>query len=411
MFWAMAAVMCVVVAIAFAVVILRARATAAPAAAYDLQVYRDQLKDVDRDVARGTVSEDEAERVRLEISRRILDADKTAQGETDDTHAAPSYASGLAIGLAVIVIAGSFGGYFWLGAPGYPDLPLADRIEMAEQARADRPSQDFAEADTLERNPPPSLDEFDPGYVQLVEQLRNIVAERPNDLQGHRLLARQEAGLGNYRAAWQAQARVVQLQGDAVRARDYTDLADMMVLAAGGYVSPEAEAVISRALDLDSTNGVARYYSGLMFAQTGRPDIAFRIWAQLLAESPPDAPWQDPIRDQIEFAAMQAGVDYVPPERDAAPLRGPSSEDIEAARDMTAGDRLQMIEGMVSGLAQRLGTEGGPPEEWARLIRAYGVLGRTQDAEAVWQEAQRVFPDDINRVVILEAARDAGVEQ
>lgn len=411
MFWAVAAVMCVVVAVAFTVVIVRTRAAAAPAAAYDLQVYRDQLKDVDRDVARGTVSEDEAERIRLEISRRILDADKTAQGETNDTRTAPPLASTFAVGLAVLVIAGSFGAYSWLGAPGYPDLPLADRIEMAEQARADRPTQAFAEADTLERNPPPSFDAFDPAYVQLVEQLRTVVSERPNDLQGHRLLARQEASLGNYGAAWQAQARVVQLQGEAVRARDYTDLADMMVLAAGGYVSPEAEAVISRALDLDPLNGVARYYSGLMFAQTGRADLAFRIWAQLLAESPADAPWQDPIRDQIEFAAMQAGVDYVPPERDAAPVRGPSSEDIEAAQDMTAADRLQMIEGMVSGLAQRLGTEGGPPEEWARLIRAYGVLGRTQEAEAIWREAQQVFPDDINRVVILEAARDAGVEQ
>ena len=411
MFWAVAAVMCIVVAIAFVVVIMRTRAAAAPSAAYDLQVYRDQLKDVDRDVARGTVSADEAERIRLEISRRILDADKTAQRGTDTTPTAPPHASALAIGLAALAITGSFGAYFWLGAPGYPDLPLAERIEMAEQTHADRPSQAFAEADTLERNPPPSINELDPAYVELVEQLRTVVAERPNDLQGHRLLARQEGGLGNYSAAWQAQARVVQLQGEAVRARDYTDLADMMVLAAGGYVSPEAEAVISRALDLDPLNGVARYYSGLMFAQTGRPDLAFRIWAQLLAESPADAPWQDPIRGQIEFAAIRAGVDYVPPERDAAPVRGPSTEDIEAAQDMTAADRLQMIEGMVSGLAQRLGTEGGPPEEWARLIRAYGVLGRIQEAEAIWREAKKVFPDDINRVVILEAARDAGVEQ
>ena len=70
-----------------------------------------------------------------------------------------------------------------------------------------------------------------------------------------------------------------------------------------------------------------------------------------------------------------------------------------------------MIEGMVSGLAERLAQDGGPPEDWARLIRAYGVLGQQQAAAAIWAEAQDVFPDDINRVIILQAARDAGVAQ
>jgi cytochrome c-type biogenesis protein CcmH len=148
-----------------------------------------------------------------------------------------------------------------------------------------------------------------------------------------------------------------------------------------------------------------------MFAQTGRPDLAFGIWSRLLSESAPDDPWQDPIRDQIEIAAMQAGVDYVLPPRDAAPQRGPSEADIDAAGDLSPAERMQMIQGMVGGLAERLGTDGGPPEDWARLIRAYGVLGQYDAARAVWAEAQRVFPDDINRVVILQAARDAGIEQ
>ena len=412
MFWAVTALMCLVVLATVVVVLLRARLAVAPAAAFDLQVYRDQLKEVDRDVARGVVAEDEAERLRVEISRRILDADKAAQGETVEGRVAPKAASYAAVGFAaLVVIGGAFGLYDRIGAPGYPDLPLAERMAMAEQAREQRPSQAVAEAEETLRNPPPAEDTFEEDYLALVTQLRTVVAERPNDLRGHTLLARQEAGMGNYTAAWQAQARVVQIKGEDVRARDYTDLADMMVLAAGGYVSPEAEAVLSRALDLDPSDGVARYYSGLMFAQTGRPDLAFRIWEQLLAESQPSDPWQDPIRDQIEVAAMQAGVDYVLPARDAAPTRGPSAGDIEAAEDLSPAERMQMIEGMVGGLAARLAEEGGPPADWARLIRAYGVLGQFDAARAVWAEAQRVFPDDINRVTILQAARDAGIEQ
>lgn len=412
MFWAVTALMCLVVGVSVAVVLLRARAAVAPAAEFDLRVYRDQLKEVDRDIARGVVAEDEAERLRVEISRRILDADKAAQGVSTEGRMAPKLANFAATALAALVIGGgAFGLYWQIGAPGYPDLPLAERMEMAEVARAERPSQSVAEAENTLRNPPPSEDTFEADYLALVTQLRAVVETRPNDVRGHTLLARQEAGMGNYIAAWQAQARVVQIKGEDVRARDYTDLADMMVLAAGGYVSPEAEAVIARALDLNPSDGVARYYSGLMFAQTGRPDLAFRIWEQLLAESQPDDPWQEPIRDQIEVAAMQAGVDYVLPARDAAPTRGPSAGDIEAAEDLSPAERMQMIEGMVGGLAERLSSEGGPPADWARLIRAYGVLGQFDAARAVWAEAQRVFPDDINRVTILQAARDAGVEQ
>ena len=223
--------------------------------------------------------------------------------------------------------------------------------------------------------------------------------------------------MGRFAEAWKAKARSVELKGpDAATVQDFADLADMMVLAAGGYVSPQAEAVLGQALARDPSNGVARYYTGLMMSQTGRPDLAFNVWANLLSEGPADAPWQEPVRAQIDEMAMRAGVDYVAPARtdpartDPA-LPGPSASDIEAASEMSAGDRMAMIEGMVSGLSERLASEGGPPEDWARLIRAYGVLGQQQAAAAIWAEAQTVFPDDVNRVVILQAARDAGVAQ
>ncbi|HUY68871.1 MAG TPA: c-type cytochrome biogenesis protein CcmI, partial [Alphaproteobacteria bacterium] len=39
---------------------------------YDLAVYRDQLKDIARDVARGTLDEEQAAAARIEIERRML---------------------------------------------------------------------------------------------------------------------------------------------------------------------------------------------------------------------------------------------------------------------------------------------------------------------------------------------------
>ena len=80
---------------------------------------------------------------------------------------------------------------------------------------------------------------------------------------------------------------------------------------------------------------------------------------------------------------------------------GPTSGDIEAAANMSAEDRNQIIRGMVQNLSDRLASDGGSPEEWARLIAAYGVLGETDQARAIWTEAQQVFaekPDVLARI-------------
>jgi cytochrome c-type biogenesis protein CcmH len=239
----------------------------------------------------------------------------------------------------------------------------------------------------------------------LVTKLRQAVEDRPDDLQGHVLLTRSEAALGNYAAAWKAQQRVIALRGDAASARDFTDLADMMVLSANGYVSPEAQGALEIALGKDPQNGVARYYGGLMMAQTGRPDVAFRMWDALLRESPADAPWVAPIRDQMEDMAYLAGQSrYQLPELAAADAPGPSQDDIEAAAALKPEERMEMIQGMVAQLSDRLATDGGSAEEWARLITALGVLGDDERATAIWTEAQSVFANDASAMALLDAA-------
>ena len=278
-----------------------------PAEAFDLQVYRDQLTEVDRDLTRGVISEEDAERLRTEISRRILAADAKASARgAGGTQPKPlGYAVASVIG--ALVVGGSYWLYSQLGAPGYGDLGLSQRLEMAELARENRPSQAEAES----QMPATGETEVQPEYADLVQRLRGAVAERPGDLQGHILLARSEAALGNYVAAYEAQQQVLSIKGDGASGKDYADLGDMMVLAAGGYVSPEAERVLEAALAREPDNGVALYYMGLMMAQTGRPDVAFRLWDRLLRQSPPDASWLPPILAQIEEMAFRAGVNLV----------------------------------------------------------------------------------------------------
>lgn len=406
-FWIIIITLALVVSGLMTLALLRGRAGDEPPAAYDLRVYRDQLKEVDRDAARGVIAAEDADRARAEISRRILTADAQLK-EGGDTGGQPRM-GGLAMAsvTAVFLVGGALYLYNDMGAPGYADQGLNLRLELADKARRERPSQAEVEASLP---PSPAFEDVSEEYIELMTKLRAAVAERPDDLQGQRLLARNEASLGNYVAAREAQEKVVELLGEAVTPADLTNLADIMVIAAGGFVSPEAENTLMRALALDPKNGVARYYMGLMFAQVGRPDATFRAWQSLIAEGPNDAPWIAPVRGQIEEVARLAGVDYTLPALDAAP--GPDADQVRAAQEMTEEERNEMIRGMVAGLSERLATEGGTPEEWARLISAYGVLGEMSQAQAIYEEAQQVFanvPEALQ--VIRSGAKNAGLLQ
>ena len=411
LFWIMVVALSVAVALLLGLAALRARGQAQEAADYDLKVYRDQLKEVERDLARGVISEEDAERLRTEISRRILAADAAAKAAARGETVQPRWAGPA---LVVIVSLGVVGGGTWLymdlGAPGYPDQALAQRIAAAEERRQTRPSQAEAEAD-VPAQPPAETPE---DYAELMDRLRAVLEERPDDVRGHMLLARNEAALGNFTEAYAAQERVLELRGDGATAQDYADYAEMLVMAAGGYVSPEAEAALAAALERDPRNGVARYYLGVMFRQIGRPDRAFTTWDRLLRESRPEAPWVPALRQQLPELAARAGrTDYQLPEM-AAPTApaapGPTAEQMAEAENMTEEQRTAMIRGMVDSLAQRLAQDGGNAAEWARLINALGVLGETERASAIRDEALSKFAGDETALArIREAAERAGI--
>lgn len=408
-FWIVTLALALACAALLALALMRRSSAAPDRADFDIAVYRDQLKGVDRDLARGVITEDVAERTRTEISRRILDADKARLASTPAGQA-PKTATLVTVGVTVAVLAGgTFALYGSLGQPGYGDQPLQARIEAARVLRETRPSQSEAEAALAGQ--PGGQPEPDPEFVVLVERLRETVRQRPDDPRGLELLANNEAVLGNFVAAHDAQSRLIEVLGPQASADDYATLGDMMVIAANGYVSPEAEAALNAAVQRDPRHAPARYYLGLMYAQTARPDLAFRIWRPLLEESRADAPWVPPIRAQIEELAYRAGVDYALPPM-GAPLRGPSAEDMAAAADMSPEDRLDMIRGMVDNLSERLATEGGSPSEWARLISALGVLGETGRASAIYNESQQVFAgNDAALAELADAARRAEILQ
>ncbi|MEM9756114.1 MAG: c-type cytochrome biogenesis protein CcmI [Pseudomonadota bacterium] len=413
-------------------------ASARPSAAFDLDLYRRQLRELDRDVARGVIGKTEAERARLEISRRILEADARASKPEAGRQGGrlpylalllvPALAYTLYAGTASMLRAAGWSDaevaalserwsfafdvtrdgapatigpispiFEGLGVPGAPDVPIAERIAAIEAARAARPSQAEAEAGA----PRPPAVALDARAAAELEALRADLEAGGGDAAEWLALARGEAERRNYIAAHRAQAEAAARLGIAAGAQVYVDLARLQILAAGGYISPEAEAALTRALAINPDDGQARFLVGAMYQHQNRPDLAFALWRDLLADSQPDDPWIVPILQSIEEVAARAGQRLDP---GAIAPRGPTAADIAAAEDLTPEERAAMIEGMVSGLAERLATEGGPAQDWAQLIRGLAVLGRLDQARAIHAEAREVFNGDPPSLQLIEEA-------
>lgn len=368
LFIAVAGTMALATALILIRPLLAGRASAPGRDSRDAELYRDQLAEIARDVARGVISPVEAEAAGAEVSRRLIGA--AARAETaQPLGPAPRRHSALAVAAAV------FGApvlalvvYLAHGVPGLPDLPNADRPMLAQG-----PSQAEAESAIAATEPPAALAPDEQDYAALIAQLEGVMAERPDDTQGLRLLASGYSRLGRHAEAWKAYERLIGLLGAEAETALYAAQLDAMAIAAGGYVSPQAEAVLGQVLSRDPAQPVGRYYAGLLMAQQGQIDRAVEVWEKLRAESPADAPWLGFLEMMLaEARNVQSGNP------------GPGPAEIEAAETMSPAERQAMIEGMVARLESRLTSTGGEPEEWLRLINAYVQLGRPEDARRIY---------------------------
>lgn len=387
-FWAAAAGMAGAVALVLLSALRRDRAAGTEARTADLAIYKDQLAEIGRDLARGTIGAEEAERLRAEVGRRLLEADRNGAARPATRR---SGLRGLAVPLVLAAtLPGALAVYWGLGAPGYPDMPLGPRIATLDAAIAARPDQ----MEELARL----------GVVRDAERDRELQAglATVTDADLLRAVFRRHFETGDLLAALRTQERLLALEGDDALSLDHANLALTLVAEARGYVSPEAEAALRAALTLDLSNELARYLVGEMFLQGGRFDQAFRFWRPLAEDGTPGAPWTATIRERIGAVAELAGVRY-----DLPGGAGPTTEDMAAAADMTPEERMAMIEGMVAQLSDRLATEGGDVEDWERLIRSLAVLERLEQAQTIYDEAKVRFE---GRPAELSFLRMAAVE-
>ena len=214
-------------------------------ASKDLLIYKDQLVEVEKDLEKGVLSIAESEAAKIEVSRRILLADKRSKSERQKPNNSQKLNKSIAFIILTFILIGSFGTYAFLGNPNIPDMPLKSRLAKTQEIRSQRISQEEAELLI-----PDEIIEAPDDYLALVSKLRDAMKERPNDMQGLRLLALHEFKLGNYRSARKAHLKIIDTLDENASAEDLIDFAEVMIVATNGYVSPEAELTLRRGLEM-----------------------------------------------------------------------------------------------------------------------------------------------------------------
>jgi cytochrome c-type biogenesis protein CcmH len=317
------------------------------------------MSEIDELVERGVLDESESRVARAEAGRRILSA--ADRGEPETKSSRPGWAAAAAILIAVP--AAAVGVYLLIGSPGTPDQPFAARLAAWRQTD------------------PRALD---PARVAAV--LKEIVRERPGDVQGLRFLAEAQLASGDVQLAVVNLRRAVSLAPE--RAELWSLLGNTIVVANEGAVTPEALAAFQAALERDPASPGALYYSGRARIQAGELDEGLAIWRALLQQLPEDAESRQAL--SLEIAEVE--------QTGRLPGSGVSAQqpaEIEAA-----------VRGMVEGLAARLAANPDDAQGWIRLVRAYTVLGDTARRDEALETARARYGDQPEILTALAQAME-----
>jgi cytochrome c-type biogenesis protein CcmH len=363
-FWISAAVLTVVATLLVLLPLTRRVQEPVSDNQYDIEVYRDQLRELDADEKRGLIDPASSEQARAEIGRRLL---KSAKAVEDDkaivrpTKSATREWLTLATVLAIPLI--SWGIYTKLGSPDLPAQPLAERL--AKPADQSTPAE-------------------------LVARAEAHLALNPDDGQGWEVLAPIYMRMGRPGDAVAAYQNSIRLNGDS--AGRQLGLGQALAAETGGKITARAEDAFQRAMTLDPKDMRPQFYIIDGWMQQGRLPEARDLIRKLLAEAPADVPW----RDQAQAALTRLDHEIAGDAPDVSDVEktGPDASQVEAAAGMNNQDRAAMIEGMVANLAEKLKQSPDDIEGWERLVRSYVVLNRPNDALEALGRARKVLSAD-----------------
>ncbi|MBB6483164.1 c-type cytochrome biogenesis protein CcmI [Rhizobium lusitanum] len=356
LFWILVAVITAVVGAVLLYPLLRGAKEADDGRSGEVEVYRDQLRELDRDLAGGLISKEEASYARAEIGRRLIAVSKDQPSEAKSS-ARGNYRLSQAFIIAILPIVGLCL-YLANGNPGLPSQPLEARLEKS--------GGDLA--------------------ISIVK-IEQHLAKNPDDAKGWEVLAPIYFKTNRIGDAELAYRNIIRILGP--NATRLGDLGEVLVVKANGIVTADARGVLQQSLALDAANPRTLFYLALALEQEGKAADAKTAFEALAKQSPPDAPWLAAVNEHI----VKNGGQPIATANTNAP-GNPTAADVAAANALGSGDRQQMIRGMVESLDAKLKDDPKNFEGWMRLIRSYAVLNDRDRAADALKRGLAAFPAD-----------------
>lgn len=240
--------------------LLRRRPAAAETASAG--VYRDQLSELDHDLARGAITAADAAAARIEISRRLLATSAANPPEVATTPSPP-----LAAAILVVAAAGAVSLYIGLGAPSLRVVPAPDTA-------------------SIENLPP---EQRAAAFRTMVERLAARLDGAPDDAEGWLRLGRAWLMLGESEKSAAAYARAGVLRPDDAEAPLQELAALLDATPMGASLPPRIPALVATVTRLAPDRPEALWYLGLAAARLGQRDAALAYWQRLLPLLPAEA--------------------------------------------------------------------------------------------------------------------------
>ena len=282
MFWLIAALLAAG-ALAFVLPpLLRRRGDPDPAArdATNIALHRDQLRELETDLAAGTLGREQYDEARRDIEQRLLDDVRNGNG----TRAAPAAGRRSAMAVAAAMPVAAILLYLAVGNPAALAPGAANRDDHAitrEQIEG------------------------------MVERLAVRMKENPDDVKGWTMLGRSYAVLDRHAEAAAAYVNAVKRsEPDAQLLADY---ADALAMSRGRNLKGEPERLIAQALKVDPQNVKALLLAGTVAFQDKNFKSAIAYWERILKVVPPDSDIANSVRDGIADARKFAGTATAPP--------------------------------------------------------------------------------------------------
>ena len=320
-------------------------AVPASGGASEIEAYKLQLAELDRELELGEIGKEEALQTRTEISRRMLKASR------QDTPAAFSgkpiaFNTNIAFfALAAFIAIGTAGLYAIYGSPSLSDQPLEARLSA-----------------------PPSQQ---PIAIQIANVERRL-RQDPNDVAGWTAIAPFYFASGQFDKAAQAFRKAIKLGG--ADEEKLLGLYEALAYGNEGTIPAEAKTILKTALARNPQSLRGRIWLAIQTAQDGKKGEAEQIYREMLGENI-SGEWKSIIRRQL------AGL---------AEFENQGAESAQAP----AGDQNAMIGDMVERLAARLKQNGADLNGWLMLIRSYSVLKQPAKAQDAIALARKQFASD-----------------